>query len=306
MTRMTTSSLSTYRNITSQHSSGRAGCGVCKITPHYMAASWSGRHCADYFATTARKASSNYCIGVDGDIAQSVDEDDRAWTSSSAWNDRRAITIECANVDNATGEMTQATWSALVALCADVCRRYGFRLSYTGDSSGSLTEHRMYAATACPGQWLHERMGQLADAVNAVLDGGEAPAAQAASTNGSGMPDGAVDFPQDPLLYDGSFGPATTKQVQLCLRVHGLYTGLIDGSFGPMSKKGFQRYLANLGYYSGLIDGSFGPMSVKALQQHLRDVGTYWEAGYGWCEIDGSWGPLTTIGLQRAINGNRL
>ena len=143
------------------------------------------------------------------------------------------------------------------------------------------------------------------------IEGGAAPEASSepsapASSGSSGMPDGAVDFPQDPLLYDGSFGPATTKQVQLCLRVHGLYTGLIDGSFGPMSKRGFQRYLANLGYYSGLIDGSFGPMSVRALQQHLRDVGTYWEAGYGWCEIDGSWGPLTTIGLQRAINGNLL
>ena len=159
----------------------------------------------------------------------------------------------------------------------------------------------------------NSRLDDIARAYLAAfgIEGGAAPEASSepsapASSGSSGMPDGAVDFPQDPLLYDGSFGPATTKQVQLCLRVHGLYTGLIDGSFGPMSKRGFQRYLAGLGYYSGLIDGSFGPMSVRALQQHLRDVGTYWEAGYGWCEIDGSWGPLTTIGLQRAINGNRL
>jgi hypothetical protein len=143
------------------------------------------------------------------------------------------------------------------------------------------------------------------------IEGGATPEASsepsaAAPSGSSGMPDGAVDFPEDPLLYDGYFGPETAKQVQLCLRVHGLYTGLIDGSFGPMSKRGFQRYLANLGYYSGYIDGYFGPMSVSALQQHLRDVGTYWKAGYGWCDIDGSWGPLTTIGLQRAINGNLL
>jgi len=43
-----------------------------------MAARWSGRQCADYFAGTTRQASSNYCIGVDGDVAMSVDEDDRA------------------------------------------------------------------------------------------------------------------------------------------------------------------------------------------------------------------------------------
>ena len=169
---MTTSGLCTYRNTDHSKSSPRYGNRVCKITPHYMAANWTGRHCADYLAETPREASANYCIGSGGDIAQNVDEDLRAWTSSSAWNDRRAITIECADVDNATGEMTQATWSALVALCVDVCRRYGFRLEYTGDSSGSLTEHRMYAATACPGPWLHERMGLLASAVNEILDGG--------------------------------------------------------------------------------------------------------------------------------------
>lgn len=159
----------------------------------------------------------------------------------------------------------------------------------------------------------NSRLDDIARAYLAAfgIEGGAATEASSepsapASFGSSGMPDGAVDFPQDPLLYDGSFGPATTKQVQLCLRVHGLYTGLIDGSFGPMSKRGFQRYLAGLGYYSGLIDGSFGPMSVRALQQHLRDVGTYWKAGYGWCDVDGSWGRLTTIALQRAINGNLL
>jgi hypothetical protein len=184
---MTQSSLCTYRNITGNHSAGRGGNKVCKITPHYMAARWSGKQCADYFASTNRQASSNYCIGVDGDIAMSVDEDDRAWTSSSGWNDRQAITIECGNVSNATGEMTQATWNSLVNLCVDICRRYGFRLNYTGDRNGSLTEHRMFASTDCPGAWLHARMGQLASEVNAKLDGNSTPSvpAQQASQGSS-------------------------------------------------------------------------------------------------------------------------
>lgn len=140
---MTRSSLCTYTRITSNRSRGRGGQRVCKITPHYMCAAWSGKQCADYFASTARQASSNYCIGVNGDIAMSVDEDDRAWTSASGWNDRRAITIECGNI--AGGALTEATWNALVALCVDICRRYGFRLSYDGTRNGSLTEHRMFA-----------------------------------------------------------------------------------------------------------------------------------------------------------------
>lgn len=179
---MTKSSLCTYVNITGNKSKGRGGNKVCKVTPHYMAAPWTGKRCADYFKETSRQASSNYCIGIDGDIAMSVDEDDRAWTSSSKWNDQRAVTIECANIDNSTGEMTAATWKSLVALCADICKRHGFRLDYTGDKNGSLTEHRMFSATSCPGAWLHARMGQLASEVNALLDGGKATAKPAEST----------------------------------------------------------------------------------------------------------------------------
>ena len=167
---MTKSSLCDYVNITSNHSNGRGGNRVCKVTPHYMCARWSGRECVDYFAGTSRQASSNYCIGVDGDVAMSVDEDDRAWTSASGWNDRQAITIECGNLSD--GSLTDATWEALVSLCADVCARYGFRLEYTGDRDGTLTEHRMFASTDCPGEWLHARMGRLAEEVNARLDGG--------------------------------------------------------------------------------------------------------------------------------------
>ena len=167
---MSYSSLATYCNRTTQHWNGRFGNKICKITPHYMAAPMSGRQCADYFARNQRQASSNYCIGINGDIACSVDEENAAWTSSSWWNDSQAITIECGNIDNATGEMTPATWKALVNLCVDVCKRYGFRLNYTGTSSGSLTMHKMYAATACPGAWLEARMPQLAKEVNAKLD----------------------------------------------------------------------------------------------------------------------------------------
>lgn len=168
---MSYSRLATYCNRTTQHYNGRFGNKICKITPHYMAAAWSGRQCADYFARNQRQASSNYCIGINGDIACSVDEENAAWTSSSWWNDSQAITIECGNINNATGEMTQATWNALVNLCVDICKRYGFRLNYTGTSAGSLTMHKMYAATACPGAWLETRMPQLAKEVNAKLDG---------------------------------------------------------------------------------------------------------------------------------------
>lgn len=178
---MTRSSLCTYTHITSNHSRGRGGNRVCKITPHYMCAYWSGRGCADYFASTSRQASSNYCIGVNGDIAMSVDEDDRAWTSASGWNDRQAITIECGNLSDSS--LTQATWNSLVNLCVDICKRYGFRLTYDGTRNGTLTEHHMFASTDCPGNWLHANMSRLAKEVNAKLDGSSASTSYPTSTS---------------------------------------------------------------------------------------------------------------------------
>ena len=68
---MTTSSLCSYVNLTSNCSS-RHGNAITKLTPHYMAGNLTARACADYFASTGRQASSNYCIGSDGAIAQSV------------------------------------------------------------------------------------------------------------------------------------------------------------------------------------------------------------------------------------------
>ncbi|MBP7319531.1 MAG: N-acetylmuramoyl-L-alanine amidase [Lachnospiraceae bacterium] len=147
----------------------RQGNPICKITPHHMAGVMSGVSCATYLANTARECSANYCIGVDGDIACNVEEENRAWTSSSWDNDKNAITIEVSDCDD-DWNISDASWNALVNLCVDVCKRYGFSLNYTGDANGSLTEHRMFANTACPGEPLHNRMAELADTVNARLN----------------------------------------------------------------------------------------------------------------------------------------
>ena len=150
---------------------GRGGYKVCKITPHHMACQWSAERCAQSFQVSGRMASANYCIGSDGTIVANVDEENRAWTSSNYYNDCQAITIEIANDNTNTWTISSKAWNALVNLCVDICKRYGFRLNYTGNANGSLTEHRMFVATSCPGPYLHSKMSQLALEVNARLDG---------------------------------------------------------------------------------------------------------------------------------------
>lgn len=181
---MTKSALCSYENITGNKSNGRNGNNICKITPHYMCAAWSGKQCADYFASTSRQASSNYCIGIDGDIAMSVDEDDRAWTSSSGWNDRQAVTIECANQSDSS--LTEATYTALVKLCADLCQRYGIEPSYDGTKNATFTEHRMFSSTDCPGEWLHAHMAQLVEDVKAAMGGNFTPSVPSSTETVSG------------------------------------------------------------------------------------------------------------------------
>ena len=161
---------------TSNYTQGRKGYKVCKITPHHMAGVLSGEQCARIFQRGNRGASANYCIGNDGDIVCSVEEENRAWTSSNRANDCQAITIEVSN-SSVGGDypISEKAWNSLVNLCVDICKRYNFKLVYDGTPNGSLTRHNMFANTNCPGKYLQSRFQELANTVNAILDGGNAP-----------------------------------------------------------------------------------------------------------------------------------
>ncbi len=151
---------------------------IDKITIHHMAGDLSVETCGNLFADPSREASANYGIGSDGRVGLYVDEGDRAWASASPSNDNRAVNIEVAN-DAIGGDwpVSSAAYKALINLCVDICRRNGIgALNYTGDADGNLTEHRMFTATACPGPYLHERMGRIAAEVNSRLNEAAAPA----------------------------------------------------------------------------------------------------------------------------------
>lgn len=158
----------------SNYTKGRKGYKICKITPHHMSGVLSGSQCAKIFQNSKRNASANYCIGVNGDIVCSVEEENRAWTSSSSWNDCQAITIEVSN-NKMGGKWTvsNASWNSLVKLCVDICKRYNFKLKYDGTKNGSLTRHNMYANTDCPGPYLQSKFPELVKEVNKQLENKE-------------------------------------------------------------------------------------------------------------------------------------
>lgn len=152
-----------------KYTKGRSGNKVCKITIHHMAGNLSIESCANVFKSPSRKASSNYGIGSDGRIACYVDEENRAWTSSSKWNDYRAITIEVANNNTKKWTISDAAMSSLIKLCADICRRYNFKLEFTGNKNGTLTRHNFYANTNCPGPYITSKTSYIVNEVNKRL-----------------------------------------------------------------------------------------------------------------------------------------
>lgn len=126
---------------------------ITKITPHHMAGVMSGVSCARMHYNS--DVSANYYIGVQGEIVGGVAEERRAFTSGNRANDFSAITIEVSNeVLNGKWKISDTVYKSLVRLCADICERYGIIPKYNGNDSGSITVHRMFQPTECPGEYL--------------------------------------------------------------------------------------------------------------------------------------------------------
>lgn len=147
----------------------RQGRGVTRVIVHH----WAGTRGGDSRLTNpSEDVSANYILYSDGTLVGQVPEEYRAWTSGSWEADSYSITVEIQN--SAVGgewPVSDKAVAKLVELIADVARRYKW---------GSVTRsrvrgHREFAATACPGPYLWDRLDSIAKQANAKL-GGKAPA----------------------------------------------------------------------------------------------------------------------------------
>ncbi len=172
---MSNSSLISYTQI-SPHRDSPRNHKIDTITIHCVVGQCNVEPLGELFQTKA--ASSNYGIGKDGRIAMYVEEKDRSYCSSSAANDNRAITIECASDTKEPFAVNDKVYAALIDLLTDICKRNGFpKLLWKADKSligqtdkQNMTVHRWFhSGKSCPGTYLYERMGQIADDVNKRL-----------------------------------------------------------------------------------------------------------------------------------------
>lgn len=301
---MSYSGLVSYVRISPNRTSPRYR-SIKNIIVHHMAGNLSVETCGNVFAPSSRQASSNYGIGSDGRIACYVHEEDRAWTTGNGV-DHDSITIEVADdVIGGSWHSSAAAMQSLVKLCADICRRHGFRLNYTGGKSGSLLMHKWYQATDCPGAYLESQFPWIAQETNKLIDDPSyiVPAPVGGITITTPTAPGSISV-------DGSCGPATVKKWQAVMgtTVDGIVSGqvipdcvtywrpnLYDGcvtygGYGSQLIRAVQRKLASEGRYSGAIDGLLGPATIRGIQSH-----------YGLSQ-DASFGPATVRALQTALN----
>jgi len=176
---MSNSPLVSYTKISPNKTSPRNH-KIDTITIHCVVGQCSVETLGDIFAPTSRKASSNYGIGSDGRIGMYVEEKDRSWCSSNSANDNRAITIECASDKTHPYAINDKVYKSLIELLVDICKRNGIpELKWKADKSligqpdkQNMTVHRWFANKSCPGDYIYNRLGQIASEVNAKLNSG--------------------------------------------------------------------------------------------------------------------------------------
>ena len=178
--------------IKSPNHSGRRTHSIDTITIHCMAGPMSAESCGNLFAASSTEASSNYGIGPDGKIGLYVDEANRSWCTSNGENDNRAITIEVASDSYDPYAVTSQAYSATIKLVADICIRNGIKkLRWSTSQSErmnhlngcNMTVHRDYANKACPGDYLYNRMGDIANKANAIISTGKVSTVGGVATN---------------------------------------------------------------------------------------------------------------------------
>ena len=196
---MSNSSLVTYTQISPNKNSPRTH-AIDRITIHCFVGQVTAKRGCEVFQPKSKKASCNYVVGYDGSIGLCVDEADRSWCSSNAANDHRAVTIETASDNFDPYAVTDKAYAALLNLVTDICKRNGAKkllwfddkaktLAYTPKAGEMvMTVHRWFAAKACPGDYLYERMGAIAEEVTKRLGRGTASNTPSTSTPTTSAP----------------------------------------------------------------------------------------------------------------------
>ena len=270
---MSNSSLATYKRLTGNYDPRNHK--IDTITIHCYVGQVTAKQGCDYFYNTDREVSSNYVVGRDGSIGLSVEEKNRAWTSSSPSNDHRAITIETACDTKAPYKVNNAAYNALINLCVDICKRNGIKkLVWSNNeydrinhrNGCNMTVHRDFASTDCPGKYLMERMADIANQVNKKLGAAATTTTKPTTTIKIDAPSeiGGNDMTRGYFrVGDRNEGVYTYKQMLMLLKKKGIIAQSVDNNeiFGAGTKTATKQVQLAAGI---TVDGLAGPQTIRA------------------------------------------
>lgn len=262
----------TYKAHSNNYSKGRSGRKIEKVTIHHMAGVLSAKQCGSIFQNGSRKASSNYGIGKNGEIALFVDEANTSYADANWDSNCKSVTIECSN--NKTGgdwTVSDTVLNSLIKLIADIFKRNNLGKAVKGKN---ITWHSMYSATACPGNYLRSKMDYIVDEVNRKLEG--KPSKPAKPEN-----------PKEPKIdEDGKWGPDTTKKAQevfgttvdgivtdqyLCYKLQNPGLIAFEWKSNP-SNYGSELIRAIQKKVGANVDGHIGPETIKKMQKYFGTI----------------------------------
>ena len=263
---MSNSSLVNHTKLSPNHYNGRNH-SIDTITIHCVVGQCSVETLGSIFANASREASSNYGIGFDGKIGMYVEEKNASWCSSSYSNDNRAVTIEVASDTYEPYAVNDKAYNALIELVTDICKRNGIKkLVWSTDKNTrinhlngcNMTVHRDYANKSCPGDYLYNRMGDIASKVNKKIG--------SSATNSEGE-----ENTMEAKLNDKNNFVWVIKKDLILLKKLGVITQGVDDNyaFGSGTLEAIKQVQKKAGIK---VDGICGTETVKAIGKLLSDA----------------------------------
>lgn len=305
----TNSPLASLRHVSPNRSSPRER-AIDRISIHCVVGQCFAETLGNVFAPVSKGASCNYGVGCDGEIILVVEEKDRSWCTSSPSNDSRAVTVEVASDTFEPYAVRTKAYEALLDLVTDICRRNGkTKLLWFGEKERSLayvpketemvmTVHRWFENKSCPGAYLFERHGAIAEEVNRRLRGEPAQEVPPAP-----LPDTKHLYRvrrawADAASQKGAF--SVLENAKKCAKENHGYT-VFDESGAAVFDPGFQPYtvrtvcdvlnIRNAPTTAGRITGQIRDKRLYTVTEEADGAGSEkgWgrlKSGAGWIALD--------------------
>lgn len=262
---MSNSSLVNYTRLSPNRYDGRIH-KIDTITIHCVVGQCSVETLGSIFANANKEASSNYGVGYDGRIGMYVEEKNASWCSSSYSNDNRAVTIEVASNTYDPYYVNDKAYNATINLVADICKRNGIKkLIWSTDKNTrvnhlngcNMTVHRDYANKSCPGDYLYNRMGDIASKANKKL--------------GNNITSESEENTMEAKLNDKNNFVWVVKKDLILLKKLGVITQGVDDNyaFGNGTLEAIKQVQKKAGIK---VDGICGTETVKAIGKLLNDA----------------------------------